>query len=80
MKLHKELKKHEGFRALNSMYRHLRVCMKLKLVEITKVNKKWGLPTKTYRLTDKGEEFLKIFGLKEISDLNEILDFEDVST
>jgi len=54
--------------------------MKLKLVEITKVNKKWGLPTKTYRLTDKGEEFLKIFGLKEISDLNEILDFEDVST
>lgn len=80
MKLHKELKKHKGFRAFHSMYKHLRVCANLKFVEITKVNKKWGLPTKTYRLTEKGEEFLEIFDLKETSNLDEIIDLEEVST
>jgi len=86
MKLHKELKKHKGFRALHSMYRHLRVCTNLKFVEIKKINKKWGIPTKTYGLTEKGEDFLEIFDLKgtldlkEILDLRGILDLEEVST
>lgn len=55
------------------MYRHLRVCVDLKFVEIIKVDKKWGIPTKTYGLTEKGEEFLEIFDLKGTVDLKEIL-------
>jgi len=68
------------------MYRHLRVCTNLKFVEIKKINKKWGLPTKTYGLTEKGEDFLEIFDLKgtldlkKILDLRGILDLEEVST
>ncbi|MEA2089279.1 MAG: hypothetical protein U9O89_00755 [Thermoproteota archaeon] len=31
-------------------------------MELAKVNKKWGAPTETYRLTARGEKFLRLLG------------------
>lgn len=30
-------------------------------LELRKVKKKWGIPTKMYHLTEKGEDFLELF-------------------
>ena len=73
MRLHKELKEHEGFRDYHSVQRHLRICIDLGFVEVAKINKKWGLPTKIFQLTDKGKEFLRICEPKEILDSKEVL-------
>jgi len=61
MAIYRELKRDAGFRNHHSFYRQLNFCLKHRLIELADVNKKWGIPTKIYRLTEKGKSLLSLF-------------------
>jgi DNA-binding PadR family transcriptional regulator len=61
MAIYRELKKDAGFRNPHSFYRQFRFCLRHHLIELRKVKKKWGIPTKIYQLTEKGEGLLELF-------------------
>ncbi|MEM2975841.1 MAG: helix-turn-helix transcriptional regulator [Candidatus Bathyarchaeia archaeon] len=63
LKLYRELCTETGFRNHHSFYRQLRFCLQHRLIELAEVKQKWGIPTKTYRLTEKGRKLLE--ALKE---------------
>jgi len=60
--IYRELRDNVGFKNHHGFYRQLRFCTQLGLVELGGVSKKWGIPTKTYRLTEKGKNFLQLLG------------------
>lgn len=62
--IYREIHMDAGFRNHHSFYRQLRFCMRNNLIELAKVNKKWGIPTKTYKITSKGETLLQLFKQK----------------
>ena len=62
MAIYRKLQSNPGFRNHHSFYRQFRFCLKHNLIELLKVEKKWGIPTKTYRLTKKGKNLLQLFG------------------
>lgn len=62
MAIYRDLKDHSGFRNLHCFYRQLNFSLKHHLIELTKVEKKWGIPTKTYRITEKGKNLLQLLG------------------
>ena len=59
--IYRELKNEAGFRNHHSFYRQFRFCLRHRLIELRKVKKKWGIPTKMYHLTEKGEKLLRMF-------------------
>jgi DNA-binding PadR family transcriptional regulator len=59
--IYRELKNEAGFRNHHSFYRQFHFCLRHHLIELRKVKKKWGIPTKTYHLTEKGENLLRMF-------------------
>ena len=59
--IYRELKNETGFKNHHSFYRQFRFCLRHHLIELRKVKKKWGIPTKMYHLTEKGEDFLELF-------------------
>lgn len=60
--IYRDLKNDRGFRNHHSFYRQLNFSLKQHLIELTKVEKKWGIPTKTYRITEKGKNLLQLLG------------------
>jgi DNA-binding PadR family transcriptional regulator len=62
MAIYRDLKNDRGFRNHHSFYRQLRFSLKHHLIELAKVKKKWGIPTKTYRITEKGKNLLQLLG------------------
>jgi len=65
--IYRALSDSRGFRNHHSFYRQLRFCLQQRLIELAEVNKKWGIPTKTYRLTEKGAKFLEVFEEKSVA-------------
>jgi DNA-binding PadR family transcriptional regulator len=63
--IYREIYQNTGFRNHHSFYRQLNFCLENNLIELAKVSKKWGIPTKTYRITKKGENLLQLFKQKE---------------
>jgi len=61
MAIYRELKSDAGFRNHHSFYRQFHFCLRHHLVELRKVKKKWGIPTKIYHLTEEGETLLRLF-------------------
>jgi len=59
--VYRELRKESGFRNHHAFYRQLRLCLKYGLIELSDIKRKWGIPTKTYSLTDKGKNLLLLF-------------------
>jgi len=59
--IYRQLKNEAGFRNHHSFYRQFRFCLNHHLIELRKVKKKWGIPTKMYHLTEKGENLLRVF-------------------
>lgn len=59
--VYRELRKEKGFRNHHAFYRQLRLCLKYGLIELSDIKKKWGIPTKTYRITEKGRNLLLLF-------------------
>jgi len=62
--MYRELRNEVGFRNHCGFYRQLRLCLKYGLIELSNMDKKWGIPTKTYCLTEKGKDFLRLFNEK----------------
>ena len=62
MAIYRDLKNSCGLRNLRSFYRQLNFSLKHHLIELAKVEKKWGIPTKTYRITEKGKNLLQLLG------------------
>lgn len=62
MAIYRDLKNSCGLRNLRSFYRQLNFSIKHHLIELAKVEKKWGIPTKTYRITEKGKNLLQLLG------------------
>ena len=62
MAIYRQLRNNIGFRNHHSFYRQLNFSIKHRLIELAKVEKKWGIPTKTYRLTEKGKNLLQLLG------------------
>lgn len=60
MAIYRDLKNDHGFRNHHSFYRQLNFSLKHHLIELAKVEKKWGIPTKTYRITEKGKNLLEL--------------------
>jgi len=63
--IYRELRDNVGFKNHHGFYRQLRFCIRHGLVELEDVSKKWGIPTKTYRLTEKGKSLLQLLGNEE---------------
>jgi len=61
MAMYRQLKNDAGFRNYYAFYRQLNHCLKYALIELLKVHKRWGIPTKTYHLTERGKELLRMF-------------------
>jgi len=61
MAIYRQLNSNSGFRNHHSFYRQLNFCLKHGLIELEGVEKKWGIPTKTYRLTESGQQLLQVF-------------------
>jgi len=59
--IYRQLQDHRGFRNHHSFYRQLRFCLKNRLIELAHTEQKWGIPTKIYRITPKGEKLLEVF-------------------
>jgi len=62
MAIYRKLQSNPGFRNPHSFYRQFRFCLKHKLIKLSKVEKKWGIPTKTYSITKRGKNLLLLFG------------------
>lgn len=62
--MYRELRNEAGFKNHHGFYRQLRQCLEYDLIGLQKVNKKWGIPTKIYHLTEKGKRFLLLFSEK----------------
>jgi DNA-binding PadR family transcriptional regulator len=58
--IYRELQQSTGFRNHHSFYRQLRFCLNNHLIELESIEKRWGIPTKKYRLTPQGQEMLNI--------------------
>ncbi|MEM2102348.1 MAG: hypothetical protein QXM22_02400 [Candidatus Bathyarchaeia archaeon] len=58
--IYRELHQNTGFRNHHSFYRQLRFCINNHLIELESIEKRWGIPTKKYRLTQHGQEMLRI--------------------
>lgn len=59
--IYRQLQNHRGFRNHHSFYRQLRFCIQNRLIELAETRRKWGIPTKIYRITPKGEQLLEVF-------------------
>ncbi len=59
--IYRELKNEAGFRNYHGFYRQFRFCLRHHLIELRKVKKKWGIPTKMYHLAERGEKLLHMF-------------------
>jgi len=46
---------------IKKLYRYLRYCIELKLIELDRVDPHYFLPAKYYRLTEKGQALLSLF-------------------
>jgi DNA-binding PadR family transcriptional regulator len=62
MAIYRLLKNNCGLRNLHSFYRQLNFSLKHHLIELAQIEKKWGIPTKTYRITEKGKNLLQLLG------------------
>ena len=58
--IYRELHQNTGFKNHHSFYRQLHFCLNNRLIELESVEKKWGIPTKKYRLTQQGQEMLNL--------------------
>jgi DNA-binding PadR family transcriptional regulator len=58
--IYRELHQSTGFRNHHSFYRQLHFCLNNHLIELESIEKRWGIPTKKYRLTTQGQEMLCI--------------------
>ncbi|MGQ9565588.1 MAG: hypothetical protein ACUVT5_03465 [Candidatus Bathyarchaeales archaeon] len=58
--IYRELHQNTGFRNHHSFYRQLRFCINNHLIELESIEKRWGIPTKKYRLTQHGQEMLRL--------------------
>jgi len=65
MAIYRQLQNDSGFRNHHSFYRQLNFCLKHRLIELQGVEKKWGIPTKTYGLTESGQQILQILNKKD---------------
>ena len=65
MAIYRQLNSNSGFRNHHSFYRQLNFCLKHGLIELQGIEKKWGIPTKTYRLTESGQQILQILNKKD---------------
>jgi DNA-binding PadR family transcriptional regulator len=70
MAIYRKLQSNPGFRNPHSFYRQFRFCLKHKLIELSKVEKKWGIPTKIYRLTNTGRNLLQLFKKNQLSSMD----------
>ncbi len=61
MAMYRQLKNNVGFRNYHAFYRQLNLCLKYALIKLLNVHKRSGIPTKTYHLTEKGKELLRMF-------------------
>jgi DNA-binding PadR family transcriptional regulator len=58
--MYRELNQNTGFRNHHSFYRQLRFCLNNHLIELESIEKRWGIPTKKYRLTPQGQDMLNL--------------------
>jgi DNA-binding PadR family transcriptional regulator len=58
--IYRELHQNTGFRNHHSFYRQLHFCLDNRLIELESIEKRWGIPTKKYRLTPQGQEMLTV--------------------
>lgn len=65
MAIYRQLNSNSGFKNHHSFYRQLDFCLKHRLIELEGIKKKWGIPTKTYRLTESGQQILQILNKKD---------------
>lgn len=64
LKIFRQLKKSSDF---GSFYRLLEFCLRHKMIYLFKTEKKYGIPTKFYAITDKGKKILRDFKEKEMT-------------
>jgi len=62
--MYRQLRSNAGFRNHHAFYRQLNLCLKYGLIELSNIQKKWGIPTKTYSLTEKGKDLLRLLNEK----------------
>ena len=60
MAMYRQLRRNAGFRNHHAFYRQLNLCLNYGLIELSHIQKKWGIPTKTYSLTEKGKSLLRL--------------------
>jgi len=62
--MYRQLRSNAGFRNHHAFYRQLNLCLNYGLIELSDIQKKWGIPTKTYSLTEKGKGLLRLLNEK----------------
>ena len=62
--MYRQLRRNAGFRNHHAFYRQLNLCLDYGLIELSHIQKKWGIPTKTYSLTEKGKGLLRLLNEK----------------
>ncbi len=64
MAIYRQLRSNAGFRNHHAFYRQLNLCLDYGLIELSDIQKKWGIPTKIYSLTEKGKDLLRLLNEK----------------
>ena len=64
MAIYRQLRKEIDLRDTHVFYRQLNLCLNYGLIELSDIKKKWGIPTKTYTLTEKGKDLLRLMNEK----------------